>query len=517
MSVLAFAAVALAGAVVSTLASSRRQLGTVIGFAAVIAALAAATAIRTDDPLRLAAEALAGDTHLRLVLSLCLGGGLLVLIVARLATWQPSAPGVLLGGAAGIGLALGLSGAPAALLAAGAATGAAATLALASPAAPSRVRALMRELRGAATSTVVGVIAAAIVPATTGSGRVAEPAAAALVLVGMALVMAHRFGAIPLHARVSRLSDVAPTAAFPVLGAWLPAAWGLIIVGWAPTALGPYAPGLGVERGLIVALALLTLLFGTLAALVQDEVEHVVAYTIVADAGLALLALAALDPAARDAARVWLLVFAATRTALIGWTIAFRAAFDTGRLRDTSGWLRRAPALGVALAAILVGVVGWPGLLAWDTRLDVLQSATAGPAFLLGYVGSLGTGVAICPDARGGRRSPLRRRCRGHRRAAAPPGAIRASAPGIEAASPSGTVPSGRVAGHRALVGRVRNLVAIAGRNARPALEINRVPLRAFAVLMLAGLACLVAAGAFGIEAAARLPGLAALPSVAGG
>jgi hypothetical protein len=56
-----------------------------------------------------------------------------------------------------------------------------------------------------------------------------------------------------------------------------------------------------------------------------------------------------------------------------------------------------------------------------------------------------------------------------------------------------------------------------AGRDARPALEINRVPLRAFAVLMLAGLACLVAAGAFGIEAAARLPGLAALPSVAGG
>ena len=514
MSVLAFAAVALAGAVVSTLASSRRQLGTVIGFAAVIAALVAATAIRTDDPLRLAAETLAGDTHLRLVLSLCLGGGLLVLIVARLATWQPSAPGVLLGGAAGIGLALGLSGAPAALLAAGAATGAAATLALASPAAPSRVRALMRELRGTTTSTVIGVIAATIVPATTGSGRVAEPAAAALVLVGMALVMAHRFGAIPLHARVSRLSDVAPSAAFPVLGAWLPAAWGLIIVGWAPTALGPYVPGLGLERGLIVALALLTLLFGTLAALVQDEVEHVVAYTIVADAGLALLALAALDPAARDAARVWLLVFAATRTALIGWTIAFRAAFDTGRLRDTSGWLRRAPALGVALAAILVAVVGWPGLLAWDTRLDVLQSATAGPAFLLGYVGSLGTGVAICRMLAVGAGRP----------SAAVAGALgelprlpAPSAPATETGNRSGTVPSGRVAGPRALVGRAWNLVAAAGRDARPALEINRVPLRAFAVLMLAGLACLVAAGAFGIEAAARLPGLAALPSVAGG
>src|SRR5450759_4517799 len=130
-----------------------------------------------------------------------------------------------------------------------------------------------------------------------------------------------------------------------------------------------------------------TLLLGTVAALIQDEVEHVVAYTIVTDAGVALLALAALDPAARDAARAWVLVFATTRTAMIGWTIAFRAVFGTGRLRDTAGWLRRAPALGVALAGILVAVVGWPGLLGWDARLAILHAGTAGPAFLLAYAG----------------------------------------------------------------------------------------------------------------------------------
>jgi hypothetical protein len=66
-------------------------------------------------------------------------------------------------------------------------------------------------------------------------------------------------------------------------------------------------------------------------------------------------------------------------------------------------------------------------------------------------------------------------------------------------------------------MGSIRARIVLAGREARPALELNRVPLRAFAVLMLAGLACLVAVGAFGIEAAARLPGLAALPPVAGG
>ena len=405
MSLLPFLAVATAGTVIVTLLRDRRWLGTLAGIGAVLAALGAATAVRPDTPLGIGGGALAGSDHLRVLLVLCLGGGLLVLIVARLATWQPSAPGALLGGAAGIGLALGLAGTPPALLAAAAGTVAASALALGSPAAPSRIRALAHELRGATTSVVVGLVAAGIVPAAASTpGRVpglaepglAEPAAAALVFLGIGLVLAHRFGAIPLHARVSRLADATPSGALPILAAWVPAAWVIVILGWAPVALGPSSADLGLERALIVALALVTLLFGAVAALIQDEVDHVVAYTIVADAGIALLALASLDPAARDAARAWVLVFATTRTALIGWTIAFRAAFGTGRLRDTAGWMRRAPALGVALAAILVAVVGWPGLLAWEARLAILRSATGGPVLLLAYAGSLGTGIAIC-------------------------------------------------------------------------------------------------------------------------
>jgi len=320
----------------------------------------------------------------------------------------------------------------------------------------------------------------------------------------MALVMAHRFGAIPLHARVSRLADAAPSGALPILAAWLPAAWGLIILGWAPAALGPSSVGLGLERGLVVTLALATLLFGTVAALIQDEVEHVVAYTIVADAGVALLALAALDPAARDAARAWILVFATTRTAMIGWTIAFRAAFGTGRLRDTTGWLRRAPALGVALTGILVAAVAWPGLLAWDARLTILQSATAGPALLLAYAGSLGTGAAICRVlvVGGGRPSAIVAGSLGELPRLPARLVAQAAVP-----MPDGAPPAGAIAAAGALARRLRVAAAAAGRDARPTLELNRVPLRAFAVILLAGLALLAAGGAFGIDAAARAPG----------
>ena len=505
MSVLPFLAAAILGAVIATVLRDRRRLGTLAGLGAVVVALAAACLVRPDVPITIGGGALAGSDHLRLVLALSLGGGLLVLVVARLATWQPSAPGALLGGTAGIGLALGLAGTSPSLLAAAAATIVASALALGSPAAPSRIRALARELRGATTSLVIGLVAAGIVPAAGAGGDApAAAGAAGLVLAGMALVVAHRFGAIPLHARVSRLADAAPSGALPILAAWLPATWGLVILGWAPAALGPASAGLGLERGLVVGLALATLALGAVAALIQDEVEHVVAYTIVTDAGVALLALAALDPAARDAARAWVLVFATTRTAMIGWTIAFRAAFGTGRLRDTAGWLRRAPALGVALAGILVAVVGWPGLLGWDARLAILHSGTAGPAFLLAFAGSLGTGAAICRllVVGGGR-----------------PTAVVAGAPGelprfparataeATAAVPDGVPRTGARATSRTFAGRLGTLAATAGRGAGPSLELNRVPLRALAVILLAGLALLAAGGAFGIDAAARAAG----------
>ncbi len=524
MSLLPFLAVASAGTVIVTLLRDRRRLGTLAGIVAVLAALGAAATVRPDTPLGIGGGALAGSDHLRVLLVLCLGSGLLVLIVARLASWQPSAPGALLGGAAGIGLALGLAGTPPALLGAAAATVAASALALGSPAAPSRIRALARELRGATTSVVVGLVAAGTMPAAAATpgpvaglagpglaeARLAEPAAAALVLIGIGLVLAHRFGAIPLHARVSRLADATPSGALPILAVWVPAAWGTVILGWAPVALGPSSGDLGLERAVIVALALVTLLFGAVAAVIQDEVDHVVAYTIVADAGIALLALAALDPAARDAARAWVLVFATTRTALIGWTIAYRAAFGTGRLRDTAGWMRRAPALGVALAAILVAAVGWPGLLAWDARLAILQSATGGPVLLLAYAGSLGTGVAICRllVVGLGRPSPI---------VAGAVGELPRlpAQPARAAAGPAapGNAPAAR-ARAASIPDRVRGLVASAGRDARPALELNRVPLRAFVVILLAGLALLTAVGAFGIDAAARAAG-PSLPSLA--
>ena len=152
---------------------------------------------------------------------------------------------------------------------------------------------------------------------------------------------------------------------------------------------------IGWDGTLLVLVGLATLVLGTVAALIQDDLLRIVAYTVVLDAGVVLLGFSSLDPAGRDAVRAWLVPFVASRAALVGWVIAFRAGFGTARLSEARGWLRRAPALGVGLAAIGAATVGWPGVLVWDARLAALQAATAGPALLLATLASLGTAVAV--------------------------------------------------------------------------------------------------------------------------
>ena len=126
------------------------------------------------EPLLVGGGALALTDYARILLGVGLAGGLGVLVVSRLATWEATGPATLLVAAAGLGLALGLAGALPGLLAAGAAAAVAATVALAHPATPGRVRALTRELRGATVATTVGLVAVSLVAG--GDRRAGRPA-----------------------------------------------------------------------------------------------------------------------------------------------------------------------------------------------------------------------------------------------------------------------------------------------------------------------------------------------------
>lgn len=490
MTLLPFIAVAAGGAVLAIALRRRRRLGSLVGIGAVAAALAVLTASVPGPPFVIADGAVALTPYARVLLGVSLAGSLGVLVIERLGGWEPAGAGVVLVAAAGLGAALGLAGALPALLAAGATAALAGAVALAWPATATRARALSRELRGVAAASAIGLIALSLLPEGIG-GLAVQPQMAGLAAVAAGVALGHRFGAIPLHARTARLTDAAPPSALPTLLLLLPAGWAVIFLAWGAATLGPAAPLLGWDVTLLVLFGLGTLVLGGLAALLQDDLDRVVAYTIVLDAGVVLLGFAALEPAGREAVRAWLVPFVASRTALIAWAIAFRAAFGTGRISEARGWLRRAPALGVSLAGIAVASVGWPGLLVWDSRFAALEAATAGPGLLVASVAALGTPVALARVLGAGLGRPEPRV---------------GSAPGELVRLPAGLRTAARAM--RAPGGRRRAAIGAALREARPLLEMNRTPLRALVVVLLAGLALLAAGGGFGIGDAAAQPDL---------
>jgi formate hydrogenlyase subunit 3/multisubunit Na+/H+ antiporter MnhD subunit len=135
--------------------------------------------------------------------------------------------------------------------------------------------------------------------------------------------------------------------------------------------------------------ALASIFLASVAAWIQDDIEHVVGYAIVGDAGVVILAIAALDPAAWAPARTWILALIVTRSAFAAWAAATRATFETGRIGELRGWAVRAPILAAILGFVVLASIGLPGLAAADARGTLVELVLDWPFSALVVLGTL--------------------------------------------------------------------------------------------------------------------------------
>jgi NADH-quinone oxidoreductase subunit N len=392
VTILPFLAITFVAAAASLLGRRNAALSAIVGIVGLGGAAIAAATIRGSDTLVIGGSQLAGSDYLRLFTLL---GSVAALILATLGlatTSHRHAPGVLLAGIGAAGLALALPDARIAVMAAtvGGLTGILVTVV--SPSTAPTVVVAVRELRAVAVAGFLSILAAAWLARPLGE-LAALPEVFGLAYLGFAAAVAIRFGAIPFHFWAARLADAAPEVTLPMLMAWGPAAFAVVALAWTDQSVAPLLLPLTLERGLVVIVAVASILLGSLAAWIQDDLEHVVGYTIVADAGVAILGLAALDPAAWEPARSWILVFAMVRSAFAGWVVAVHGAYGTRRIGEIRGWALRTPLLAVALVVIAAAGIGWPGLLAWDARATLVNLTLPGP---IGWLVVLG---AVAPIA----------------------------------------------------------------------------------------------------------------------
>jgi NADH:ubiquinone oxidoreductase subunit 2 (subunit N) len=391
VSILVFLAITFGAGAAGLLTRRRPPVSISIGLLGLAAALVSALLVSPGDRLVVGESALVATDFMHLFIVFGSVGALALCVMALAAdSWQRNLSSAMLLGLGALALGLALAD-PVAGLAATAAAGLPGVLvAITTPVDARGVRSAARELRAVAVTGAFALVAAALVSGP--SGLVNLPTTVVgLAYLAMALAVAVRIGAIPFHTRVARVTGSAPTAALPLLLALAPAGFASAALVWIDGNIATTAIPLDAERAVIVVVGLLCLLLGVLAATIQDDIEHVVGYSVIQDAGFVLLALAVFDAQVWEPARTWLLIYVVTKSAFAGWALAMRASFGTSRIGELSGWIRRAPLLAITLAFIVAATVGIPGLLVFDVRTSLATLSLGSPLALLAIAGGLGS------------------------------------------------------------------------------------------------------------------------------
>jgi NADH-quinone oxidoreductase subunit M len=143
--------------------------------------------------------------------------------------------------------------------------------------------------------------------------------------------------------------------------------YGFIVIGLAlfPTYMRASAP-------IIFVLALISLLYGGLAALAQDDIKRVVAYSSLSHLGLIILAIFSFNSIALAGAVVYIIahgLFSAALFLILGWVEAREGTRSLARL---GGLGAHNPRLAGALVIAALAALGLPGLCGFAGELLIL-------------------------------------------------------------------------------------------------------------------------------------------------
>jgi formate hydrogenlyase subunit 3/multisubunit Na+/H+ antiporter MnhD subunit len=383
MSILLPALVPALGAIGVLLTARRPALASALAIAALFGTLLAALVVVPGESLALGGTTLAPTTYGRLVLVMLAAAGFLGGLVAVAAGGGPGGLAAMLLALAPIWIALIVPDPTLgcwAILAGSVAALACTALPGASSASVGIVAPAVRAVIVAGAVGVVGIAFAA--PLSGGPVPDATVGGVAFLVVTGALAL--RSAAVPVHGWAARLADAVPQPALAAVIAWLPAiAVGTVLV-WTDSTMAPIATELGIERALVITVALATIALASLASWLADDAGHVVSYLAIATLGVALLGISAVDPGAWTPTRSWLVMGAVAMTGLAAWASAIAGAYRTRWLPDLRGWARRSPVLAVAFVVLGLAMIGAPGMLVLDVRIALVEGTMEGPLALVG-------------------------------------------------------------------------------------------------------------------------------------
>ena len=233
----------------------------------------------------------------------------------------------------------------------------------------------------------------AAVPAVSGMDGLLL-AGSALVIIGLLF----KVGAVPFHAWTPDVYQGAPT---PVTG-FMAACTKVAAFAALLRFVYVVTPGLTWDLApFLWTIAILTMLVGTVLAIVQTDMKRTLAYSSVAHAGFLLLGIIALDQRGIGGVLVYLLAYGLATVGAFGLVSLVRTQDAQGNLTGEAGHLsewaglgRRSPVLAVCFALFLLSFAGIPLTAGFTGKFAVFSAAIAGGDWPLVVIAVLASAAA---------------------------------------------------------------------------------------------------------------------------
>lgn len=216
-----------------------------------------------------------------------------------------------------------------------------------------------------------------------------------LLVIGVAMLLVgllFKVSAVPFHQWTPDVYQGAPT---PVTG-WMAATVKVAAFGALIRVLYVALPGVSPDwEPIIWAVAILTMIVGSLIALSQTDIKRLVAYSSIAQAGFILVGVAALTPQALSGVLFYLISYGIGTIGVFAVIALVRSpSGEATSLQAWAGLGRKSPIVGAAFALFMLSLTGIPLTSGFIAKFAIFTAAIEAGAVWLVIVAVLASIIA---------------------------------------------------------------------------------------------------------------------------
>jgi NADH-quinone oxidoreductase subunit N len=225
---------------------------------------------------------------------------------------------------------------------------------------------------------------------------VAVPTANPMLVLGMVLVsfgMLFKVAAVPFHVWTPDAYEGAPT---PVTAFISVAPKAAAFAMFMRLFFDAFAPGVEHWRIVLWVASAATMIYGNVAALTQDNVKRMLAYSSIAHAGYALMGLVAFNEMGAWALLMYMLIYAFMNLGAFGFVILLESKGYAGeKIVDYAGLARRNPGAALGMLIFMLALAGIPPTAGFMGKLYLFAAAVEGGYVLLTLIAVIMSAVSL--------------------------------------------------------------------------------------------------------------------------